>query len=480
MNALAKKIIKITIYLIIMILTTSICLKAKSADSWKFIVYGDTRTNDSDHRSMLRSFTDNSPPSGQVFDHWVVSPTNTTIDDVTAASSSFTMPSSNVTVTATYRDAGSDNSLSFPLRGAFYYPWYPQTWTVGGEHVSYNVELGYYSSDDPDVVDQHIEDMDYAKIDVAIASWWGIGAQNEDARFPMLLNQTVAAGSDLKWAAYYEMEGFSDPSVDDLKSDLAYLMEKYTSHDAYARIDGKPVIFVYNVNDGSCEVADRWAEATNGEWYVNLKVFGGFRDCGSQPDSWHQYGPGSPAQQHGGYSYVIAPGFWRADQVTPLLARDVNRWSQNIRDMVASSEPWQLITTFNEWGEGTAIERCLDWASDTEYGFYLDALHYDGDVEIATSTEDSETLPDDFELAQNYPNPFNPSTTIRYDVAERTHVTIRVYDIIGKSVATLVDRVRSAGSYKTQFHASPLPSGIYILQMQAGNYHGLHKMMLIK
>lgn len=74
MNTLAKKIIKITIYLIIMILTTSICLKAKSADSWKFIVYGDTRTNDSDHRSMLRSFTDNSPPSGQVFDHWVVSP----------------------------------------------------------------------------------------------------------------------------------------------------------------------------------------------------------------------------------------------------------------------------------------------------------------------------------------------------------------------------------------------------------------------
>ena len=65
----------------------------------------------------------------------------------------------------------------------------------------------------------------------------------------MLLNQTVEAGSDVKWAVYYEMEGFSDPSVDDLKSDLAYLKEQYTSHVAYAHVEGKPVIFVFNAND---------------------------------------------------------------------------------------------------------------------------------------------------------------------------------------------------------------------------------------
>jgi hypothetical protein len=275
-------------------------------------------------------------------------------------------------------DGDPNNDLTLPLRGAFYYPWYPQTWTVDGEHVFYQVELGYYSSDDVAVVDRHIVDMDYAKIDVAIWSWWGPGAQSEDTRVPLLLDRTVAAGSDLKWAAYYEDEGFGDPTVETLRSDLAYLTERYTGHEAYAHIDGKPVIFVYNANDGDCEVADRWAEATEGRWYVNLKVFGGYRDCASQPESWHQYGPASPAQQHAGYAYGISPGFWRADEASPRLARDPDRWRQNVRDMVASGEPWQLVVSFNEWGEGTAVERALDWSSASGYGVYLDALHSDG------------------------------------------------------------------------------------------------------
>jgi hypothetical protein len=339
--------------------------------------------------------------------------------------------------------------------------------------------MGYYSSDDQAVVDQHIDDMDYAKIDVAIASWWGPGAHNENYRIPMLLNRTKESGSDLRWAVYYEKEGFGDPSVDDLKTHLAYLKENYTGHDAYAHIDGKPVIFVYNANDGDCEVAERWAEATNGEWYVNLKVFGGYKDCGNQPDSWHQYGPSSPAQQHGGYSYVISPGFWRADEASPRLARNPERWNQSVRDMVASGEPWQLITTFNEWGEGTAIERCLDWTSNSDYGIYLDALHFDGEPGI-TQSDDAGLNVNEFRLVQNYPNPFNPSTTVRYDVAVQTHVNLQVYDMLGKLITTLVDGVRSAGTYEIKFNASNLPSGIYMLRMQAGEYKGLQKMMLVK
>lgn len=271
-------------------------------------------------------------------------------------------------------------SLTLPLRGAFYYPWYPQTWTVQGERVFYEPDLGYYSSDDPAVVDQHIDELDYAKVDVAIASWWGPGAQSEDTRVPMLLNQTVEAGSDLKWAMYYEDEGFGDPSVATLRADLQYLADNYTDHEAYAYVDGKPVIFVYNADDPDCEVADRWAEAAGDDWYVQLKVFGGFRGCASQPDSWHQYGPGSAVSQHDGYSYAITPGFWRADQAEPLLERDIDRWEQNVTDMIASAEPWQLITTYNEWGEGTAVESARNWPSASGYGQYLDALHFNGDV----------------------------------------------------------------------------------------------------
>jgi len=375
-------------------------------------------------------------------------------------------------------DNTASETLTFPLRGAFYYPWYPQTWTVGGEHVKYNVELGYYSSDDSAVVDQHIRDMDYAKIDVAIASWWGIDRQNQANRIPMLLNQTVAAGSDLKWAIYYEMEGFSDPNVDDLKSDLTYLMENYADHAAFARINGKPVIFVYNADDNSCEVTERWAQAANGEWYVNLKVFGGFRNCTNQPDSWHQYGPASSAQQHSGYSYVISPGFWRADMDQPLLLRNENRWKQNVRDMIASAEPWQLITTYNEWGEGTAVERCLDWQSDSDFGVYLDALHYDG--EDPNLIEKSSIIPAEFYLSQNIPNPFNPSTVINYQLTSASQVELIVFDGLGRRVETLVDGFKTAGNHSVSFGDPSLTSGIYYYQLRAENYTTVRKMLMIR
>jgi hypothetical protein len=61
-------------------------------------------------------------------------------------------------------------------------------------------------------------------------------------------------------------------------------------------------------------------------------------------------------------SYSISPGFWLKGN-TMRLARDINRWSQNVRDMVASGANWQLVTTFSEWGEGTAVEPATQWAS---------------------------------------------------------------------------------------------------------------------
>jgi hypothetical protein len=97
-----------------------------------------------------------------------------------------------------------------------------------------------------------------------------------------------------------------------------------------------------------------------------------------------------------------------------------------------------------------------------------------------TPVEDFENLPVVSSLAQNYPNPFNPSTTINYYIASRTHVTIKVYDILGNLVATLIDDVKTPGSYETQFTASNFPSGLYLLTMKAENYTGSLKMMLVK
>lgn len=265
--------------------------------------------------------------------------------------------------------------LSFPIRAAFYYPWFPETWTVGGQHVSYLPTSGYYDSSDSGVVDEHIAALDYGKVQVSIASWWGPSTHKENQRLPLLLQRTLAASSPLKWALYYEKEGFGDPSVSALQSDLAYAATNYTSSAAYARVNGKPVIFVYNADDPDCSVADRWKQATGGQWYVVLKVMSGYRSCASQPDSWHQYAPAKAADEQNDFSYAISPGFWRADEPSPRLARDPSRWAQNVKDMVASGQPWQLITTFNEWGEGTAVESAAEWTSPSGHGAYLDALH---------------------------------------------------------------------------------------------------------
>ena len=265
-------------------------------------------------------------------------------------------------------------NLSFPVRAAFYYPWFPETWTVRGRHVAYRPGLGYYSSSEAAVVRSHVRQLQHARIEAAIASWWGPNTHFESVRLPLLLSTTVSLAPSLKWAVYHEQEGSTDPSVPALERDLAYLAGRYAGHRAYARVAGRPVIFVYNANDSTCEVANRWKQASSGRWYVVLKVFPGYTACASQPDAWHQYAPAQPASAHLPHSYNISPGFWRADEPAPRLTRDPARWRQNIEAMVASGARWQLVTSFNEWGEGTAVENAQDWSSPSGYGVYLDAL----------------------------------------------------------------------------------------------------------
>ncbi|MGH3024943.1 MAG: hypothetical protein ACRDLR_00645 [Gaiellaceae bacterium] len=266
---------------------------------------------------------------------------------------------------------------SFPIRAAFYYPWYPETWTVNGAHVFYHPSLAYYSTADTATQQAHIRELEYAGMNAAISSWWGPGHYT-DTRLKQLMQTTVSMGSPLKWAVYYENEGYGNPSVSQISSDLEYIRDNLATSSAYLKVGGKFVVFVYNADDTTCDVADRWKQANSqlgSPAYIDLKVFLGYRTCASQPNSWHQYGPNAPADDQPGYSYSISPGWWRADQPSPLLGRDPVRWANNVAAMAASGEPWQLVTTFNEWTEGTAIESAQEWSSSSGYGTYVDALH---------------------------------------------------------------------------------------------------------
>jgi hypothetical protein len=98
----------------------------------------------------------------------------------------------------------------------------------------------------------------------------------------------------------------------------------------------------------------------------------------------------------------------------------------------------------------------------------------------ATADESSVETVKEFELAQNYPNPFNPSTIIGYTVPVAGHVSLKVYNTIGQEVATLVDAENTSGHYDVTWNTHNLASGVYIYKLEAGQYHDMKKMILVK
>jgi hypothetical protein len=281
----------------------------------------------------------------------------------------------------------ADVQPALPIRAAFYYPWFPEAWNQLGifPYTHYRPTAGFYDGSATSVIQDHVRAMTYGGIQAGIASWWGQNSRT-DSRISTLLAATRTMGSPFRWALYYENESTGDPTAAQISSDLAYIGERYANDPAFLRVNGRPVIFVYADAADACGMADRWKQGNTINAYVVLKVFPGYSACASQPDGWHQYSPAVAADSQAGRSYAISPGFDKADEPVARLGRDLTRFRQNVRDMVASKAPWQLVATFNEWGEGTAVESADEWKSITGYGEYLDALHTNGDAGAPADT----------------------------------------------------------------------------------------------
>lgn len=242
--------------------------------------------------------------------------------------------------------------MRLPIRAAFYYPWFPETWTVSGQPVHGAPSLGRYASN-LGIFQSHVLQMRYANIEAGICSWWGQQSPY-DARMPDVLK--AAEGTPFRWCIYYEQEGFGNPTVAALAGDLAYLKAKYFGHPSYLHVDKKPVVFAYGDGSDDVGMAMRWAQASAGSVYYSLKVFPGYQTVSPQPSSWHQYSPDKGYVEFLPWSASVSPGFWFAPDAAPRLARDPVRFEQDVKRMVAAKPQFQLVTTFNEWGEGTAVE----------------------------------------------------------------------------------------------------------------------------
>ncbi len=145
-----------------------------------------------------------------------------------------------------------------------------------------------------------------------------------------------------------------------------------------------------------------------------------------------------------------------------------------------------FIIAFVE-GAGTSTEtKEYSYTDDVEFKggesfFYrLKQVDLDGTVQYSSIVEAEFDIPKDFVLQQNYPNPFNPSTTIKFAVPKTSHVNIKIYDLTGQEVSTLVNEMKDAGTYEIKFDARTLASGIYLYRMVADNFSSVRKFNVLK
>lgn len=271
--------------------------------------------------------------------------------------------------------SGADPAFqpSPPYHATFFYPWYPQ-WTDRRHQPPANWFSNYlpdpnpcafdpatelYSSIDGRIFYWQLRKMAEARIEVAIASWWGRTHKTDRAmRFILAdaMNRPDNPYPNLRWAIYYEKESIGDPPPDEITDDLEYIRDTFAEQPAYLRIDNRPVIFVYAAANDQSGMAARWAEARRRAGFcVVLKVYSGYRNDPNQPDSWHQYAPANRVDKQSPYSWMVSPGFW-LDGENVRLGRDLDAFKKAVSEMVAADVPWKLIQTWNEWGEGTSVE----------------------------------------------------------------------------------------------------------------------------
>ncbi len=163
---------------------------------------------------------------------------------------------------------------------------------------------------------------------------------------------------------------------------------------------------------------------------------------------------------------ISRDGFW---QVVP----DTSKFYWGLR--------YKIINRNRRPDEGEAyLAKNSSVVEDIEEHLFLADYKTGQEVQVTGVNKRDSKLPDNYSLEQNYPNPFNPSTIIRYSLPKNEFVTLKVYNILGKEIATLVNQKQSSGTYEVNFNASNLTSGVYFYQISTDNFSKVHKMMLIK
>jgi len=231
------------------------------------------------------------------------------------------------------------------------------------------------------------------------------------------------------------------------------------------------------------------------------------------------FGPKSDSSNSQMYIAAIYAGYWGQPASVIGKSKDVSSYFNFVMDMAYFNSNY--VGRFNQWADSIGASKTMigvlndnndlnfttsvaAWqpSSSHKAGImvyaannlksYTDSV-FRSLVMPVTEVADREEVLQEFALLQNYPNPFNPTTTISFSIphvgthenaslSNRTsfQTSLRVYDMLGREIETLVNEIKEPGNYKTQFNASKLSSGIYFYTLQAGSYIQTKKMLLVK
>lgn len=330
-----------------------------------------------------------------------------------------------------------------------------------------------------------------------------------DANEPLVLHMNFADGAAADASVYnhsgdgiaHTLQAFGNPQFDD---------EEYISEGYSLYLDGESFLEIDNPvlanEEFTISFNFRAEDLLSGE-FVSLIIYEGqptwfrpnFRVLLNTSDiieaqTW-------PFEGGGGERLNIPTGFepsldtwYRAVYEYEYIGDDTYRATIQVRDMdgnvlgEASEEDHRPAGGYEgpfRIGSDTSM---LEFNEDGEIESILSFQGHIDDIEIystslnLTGAEDEivADLPQEFSLDQNYPNPFNPSTNITYALQHDVNVTLRVYDLLGREVAVLVDKQQEAGQYEVQFDASNMSSGVYLYRLQAGDFTETRKMMFVK
>lgn len=167
-----------------------------------------------------------------------------------------------------------------------------------------------------------------------------------------------------------------------------------------------------------------------------------------------------------------------------ITASETNNYGFEIyRRKYFNDSAWVRIGFAKGHGTSTEINNYFFEDKNLQSGKYeyqLKQIDFDGNFKFSEIITTEVEPPVKFALEQNYPNPFNPSTTIQYSIGSKQFVRLKVYDVLGNEIITLVNEEKPAGTYSSEFNALNFSSGIYYYKITAGNFSQTKKMICIK